>query len=219
MLGLTGSPGATTVSCTSLPGQVGTCVSLPSGVSHVFEVFAVVAVVVFAFNLLCLIKVVTKAGYSGWWVLTAFVPIMNLVMFLAFTFGKWPVQTRLEMAERGGSRPFAPPQYVPGVPPPAARTAPGAPPAPVWTAPDAAPPQPAAAPPPPRAIPAVQPVGPGRVIYCSWCGKERAVDAQSLHHCGSMERPPVYCMNCGTPLGAGAPTCASCGTPTTQLSR
>jgi hypothetical protein len=65
--------------------------------------------------------------------------------------------------------------------------------------------------------PAIQPENESGVIYCSWCGKERAVNAQSIHHCGSMERPTVYCMRCGTLLG-GATHCTSCGTPATQLS-
>jgi hypothetical protein len=56
------------------------------------------------------------------------------------------------------------------------------------------------------------------VIYCSWCGKQRAVNAQSIHYCGSMERPSVYCMTCGTAL-EGAATCSSCGTPATKISR
>jgi len=58
-----------------------------------------------------------------------------------------------------------------------------------------------------------------RVIYCSWCGKQRALDAEAIHHCGSMDRPAVYCMNCGTSREEGAPSCASCGTPATLLSR
>jgi hypothetical protein len=66
--------------------------------------------------------------------------------------------------------------------------------------------------------PAFQSQSVGGVIYCSWCGKERAVDAQSLHHCGSRERPVVYCMGCGTPFGDNATSCASCGTPATQKS-
>jgi hypothetical protein len=57
------------------------------------------------------------------------------------------------------------------------------------------------------------------VIYCSWCGKEREVNAQALHYCGSMERPVAYCMKCGTSFAEGTATCASCGTPATQTSR
>jgi hypothetical protein len=58
-----------------------------------------------------------------------------------------------------------------------------------------------------------------RVIYCSWCGKQRALNAQAIHHCGSMDRPAVYCMNCGASLEEGAPSCTSCGTFATQISR
>jgi hypothetical protein len=56
------------------------------------------------------------------------------------------------------------------------------------------------------------------MVYCSWCGKQRATNAPAIHHCGSRERPAVYCMNCGTVLQAGALACASCGTPTATLS-
>ena len=35
--------------------------------------------------------VVRKAGYSGWWVLLGFVPIVGLVMLWVFAFARWPV--------------------------------------------------------------------------------------------------------------------------------
>ena len=35
--------------------------------------------------------VVRKAGYSGWWVLLGFVPIVGLVMLWVFAFSRWPV--------------------------------------------------------------------------------------------------------------------------------
>jgi hypothetical protein len=69
------------------------------------------------------------------------------------------------------------------------------------------------------AAPIFPPKSEDGVIYCSWCGKERAVKAHAIHYCGSMERPVVYCMSCGTSFDAGANTCGSCGTPATQLSR
>jgi hypothetical protein len=72
---------------------------------------------------------------------------------------------------------------------------------------------------PSPASPASQADNGSDVIYCSWCGKERAVNAQAIHYCGSMERPVVYCMKCGTSFAEGAATCASCGTPATQISR
>jgi hypothetical protein len=57
------------------------------------------------------------------------------------------------------------------------------------------------------------------VIYCSWCGQERRRNAPAIHYCGSMQRPPAFCMNCGAALEEGASTCTSCGTPVTTLSR
>lgn len=36
------------------------------------------------------VKIIRKAGYSGWWFLTAFVPFLNLVMLWVFAFADWP---------------------------------------------------------------------------------------------------------------------------------
>lgn len=41
----------------------------------------------------------------------------------------------------------------------------------------------------------------------------------AIHHCGSVQRPPVFCMTCGTPIENSAVNCASCGTPTSTISR
>jgi len=35
-------------------------------------------------------RILNKAGYSRWWVLFIFVPIVNLIMIWAFAFAKWP---------------------------------------------------------------------------------------------------------------------------------
>ena len=108
---------ASTVQCnTTVSGQVTNCLSLPHSASVFFGVFGVFFLVVFVFSLICQVKIISKAGYSGWYVLTAFVPILNIVMFVVFVFGKWPIQTRLENAERSGCRGFAPPQFVQGGP-------------------------------------------------------------------------------------------------------
>jgi hypothetical protein len=191
----------TTVQCTTVSGQINSCLSLPHNVSIFFSVFGVFFIFVFVFGLICQIKIISKAGYSGWYVLTAFVPILNIVMFIAFAFGKWPIQTRLENAERGGSRGYAPPQFVPAA---SGQTV-----APAGAQPGSFPP-PVASP-----VSAVE----NRTIYCSWCGKARAVDAAAIHHCGSKDRPTVYCMNCGTPFQSGASNCASCGTSASQVSQ
>jgi hypothetical protein len=49
------------------------------------------------------------------------------------------------------------------------------------------------------------------VVYCQWCGKERAVDALSIHHCGPKDRPVAFCTVCGASVTQGATDCASCG--------
>jgi hypothetical protein len=199
-LGLARLHELSSVQCTTVSGQINNCLSLPHSFSVFFAAFGVFFLLVFVFSLICQIKIITKAGYSGWYVLTAFVPILNIVMFLVFAFAKWPIQTRLENAERGGARGYAPPQYAQAA---VGQTiAPGGP-------------QPGSFAPPVAPVQSNE----NRVIHCSWCGKTRAVDAAAIHHCGSKDRPAVYCMNCGTPFEAGASTCASCGTPVTQVSR
>jgi hypothetical protein len=200
-LGLSRLHQLSTVQCTTATGQINNCLSVPHTVSVFFAVFGVFSIFLFVLGLICEIKIITKAGYSGWYVLTAFVPILNIVMFLVFAFGKWPIQTRLENAERGGSRSYAPPQFAP--------VAVGQSAVPGGTQPGSFPP------------PVASPVqsNENRVIHCSWCGKTRAADAPAIHHCGSKDRPAVYCMNCGTPFEAGASNCAACGTSVTQVSQ
>jgi hypothetical protein len=76
------------------------------------------------------VKVVTKAGYSGWWVLVGLIPCVGFIMFLVFAFSRWPVLDQVRTA------PTAYPGYGPGptgyVPPtgPAPYIPPAAPPPP-----------------------------------------------------------------------------------------
>ena len=34
--------------------------------------------------------IVKKAGYSAWWCLVAFVPLLNIIMLWVFAFASWP---------------------------------------------------------------------------------------------------------------------------------
>jgi hypothetical protein len=36
------------------------------------------------------LKILTKAGYSGWWVLLFLVPIANIIALWIFAFADWP---------------------------------------------------------------------------------------------------------------------------------
>jgi hypothetical protein len=46
--------------------------------------------------LIAYIKIISKAGYSGWWVLIMFVPIVNVIMLLIFAYKEWPIQRELK---------------------------------------------------------------------------------------------------------------------------
>ncbi|WP_265520107.1 DUF805 domain-containing protein [Oerskovia flava] len=56
----------------------------------------VVWIVVWLVVVIAYIRIIQKAGYSGWWILVALVPILNVVMFLVFAFSKWPVVREVE---------------------------------------------------------------------------------------------------------------------------
>ncbi len=48
------------------------------------------------------VKIISKAGYSGWFVLLGLVPLVNIVMFFVFAFSDWPVQKELRRYRQGG---------------------------------------------------------------------------------------------------------------------
>jgi uncharacterized membrane protein YhaH (DUF805 family) len=41
-------------------------------------------------SIIALIRIVQRAGYSGWWILIVFVPGANLFALWYFGFGPWP---------------------------------------------------------------------------------------------------------------------------------
>lgn len=56
--------------------------------------------------LVAYVRIIQKAGYSGWWVLVGLVPVVNAVMFLVFAFSTWPVlRENAELRARGGLPP------------------------------------------------------------------------------------------------------------------
>jgi hypothetical protein len=141
--------------------------------------------------------------------------VVTWILFLVFAFSDWPVATRRHDSVGPAGGRVAPVLTGHGAGPsrsagPASAVAP-----PTGLAPSGA----AAAAIASSATLVRDPAAAPAVIFCSWCGKERAVDAQAIHHCGSKDRPAVYCMHCGTPLGEAAATCASCGASTAQLSK
>ena len=164
------------------------------------------------------------------WVLDLFSIVINWIFFLIFAFSTWPV-TKQNYARFNRA---APPTAGGG--PIRSNTPPPNPPAPSYGVPNSrpAPPPPIApssempssrpAPPPPSATnvapgqggrPLQGPINQTPVValtvqYCQWCGKEQAVNALAIHHCGPKTRPAAFCTKCGTPLLPGSSSCANC---------
>lgn len=90
---LTGGHGALATCVTSSTGRL-VCTST-TGLGAAFFVFLILEIAILVVSIVAAVQIVTKAGYSGWWVLTAIVPILNIVMFLVFAFSDWPVRREL----------------------------------------------------------------------------------------------------------------------------
>jgi hypothetical protein len=82
---------------TTAAGQTvctGVSAGLFAGLGVLLLVFYIALAVL---GIVAAVKVVSKAGYSGWWVLIAFVPIVGSVFALVFAFSTWPVTREVEM--------------------------------------------------------------------------------------------------------------------------
>jgi len=71
--------------------------NLPIGAIIGIGLFGLVMAIIF---FVAYVKIISRAGYSGWWVLVMFVPILNVVMLLIFAYKQWPIQR--ELAELRG---------------------------------------------------------------------------------------------------------------------
>jgi len=40
------------------------------------------------------VRIIRRTGHSGWWLITMFVPILNVIMLWVFAFVKWPAVDR-----------------------------------------------------------------------------------------------------------------------------
>lgn len=45
----------------------------------------------FVFIIYVYVRILHKAGYSGWWLLLLIIPIVNLIMIWVFAFSEWPI--------------------------------------------------------------------------------------------------------------------------------
>ena len=69
-------------------------ISLLGGLVSLFISLAILLVLMWPY-----VKIVQKAGYSGWHVLWMFLPIVNLVMLFVFAFSRWPIEEKVERLE------------------------------------------------------------------------------------------------------------------------
>lgn len=63
----------------------------PSGMGS-FSIWHLLIVIFSLVMLYPYIRIIQKAGYSGWWFLTALVPVLNLAMLWVFALSTWPVE-------------------------------------------------------------------------------------------------------------------------------
>jgi uncharacterized membrane protein YhaH (DUF805 family) len=69
---------------------------------HLVEMHLVTILVALFFAgivILPVIRIIQRAGFSGWWTLLWFVPFLNVLGLWYFAFGPWPVLRK----ERGGA--------------------------------------------------------------------------------------------------------------------
>lgn len=65
-----------------------------SGAESIVVIFVLISLAVTVLFFVAGWKIVTKAGYPGWWVLITLVPVVGTVMFFVFAFSDWPVLQR-----------------------------------------------------------------------------------------------------------------------------
>lgn len=121
-----------------------------------FAVVWILGLIFFVLSLIAAVKIVTKAGYSGAWVLVGLIPFVGVIMIFVFAFADWPVlQQARRRAPYGPQGGYPPAGYPPtgGYPaPPAAFPPPGGAPPPT-TPPPSTPLPPGVPPPPPKWYP------------------------------------------------------------------
>jgi len=60
-----------------------------SGGISLWQLLIIIMAILYPF---VIFRIVSKAGYRGWWALVIFVPVLNLIMLWVFAFAKWPVE-------------------------------------------------------------------------------------------------------------------------------
>jgi hypothetical protein len=83
------------------------CTDTSAGFFAGLGILLFIYIAIAVLGIVAAVKVVTKAGYSGWWVLICLVPLVGSVFVLIFAFSTWPItreveSLRAQLANRGG---------------------------------------------------------------------------------------------------------------------
>jgi len=81
---------------TDASGQT-VCSGTSAGLFAGLGVLLFVYLAILVLSILAAVKVVTKAGYSGWWVLITLVPLVGTVFIFVFAFSTWPVTREMQL--------------------------------------------------------------------------------------------------------------------------
>jgi hypothetical protein len=58
-----------------------------------------VVLIIFAVYGVPVVKILRRAGYSGWWVIVTLIPIVNIIALWIFAFSSWPALGGLRPSE------------------------------------------------------------------------------------------------------------------------
>ncbi len=64
----------------------------PDMFGFVFSI--IVILIIIALYGVPVVMIIRKAGYSGWWAILAFIPLVNIIMLWVFALSRWPVEGR-----------------------------------------------------------------------------------------------------------------------------
>ena len=53
----------------------------------------IIYIAFFVFLIWMGVRILHRTGFSGWWIILMFVPLVNVIMFWIFAFIRWPNQT------------------------------------------------------------------------------------------------------------------------------
>ena len=69
-------------------------------VSFLSMLFVFISVGPILVSWIAIVRIVQRAGFSGWWSLVIFVPILNMLALWYFGFGPWPIFDELGSSGR-----------------------------------------------------------------------------------------------------------------------